>query len=258
MWGLIAAGVASIIGGIIQNHANKKAAAKQNAANLELSKYTAEQNQASIDKQNAYNAPTNQLQRYTEAGLNPNLIYGSGAASAGQQQSAAHMDTPSAIVPANRVPMLDAIGMYQDFQLKQASIDSLKAQTLNSNARTETERFNALLRESQGKTADFDLDTKDMLRPYSLQIKEQNVRQGRAQLDKTMQEISNLRKDQFLKELVAKQKQQDLSMFSGRRKLQDQSIRRGQLQNEYSEMGVGNNDNFFIRVLGRAFQQYRK
>lgn len=31
-----------------------------------------------IDKQNAYNTPANQMQRFAEAGLNPNLVYGLG------------------------------------------------------------------------------------------------------------------------------------------------------------------------------------
>ena len=33
--------------------------------------------------QNEYNTPKNQMQRYQDAGLNPNLIYGSGSASSG-------------------------------------------------------------------------------------------------------------------------------------------------------------------------------
>lgn len=32
-----------------------------------------------IDKQNAYNTPANQMQRFAEAGLNPNLVYGLGS-----------------------------------------------------------------------------------------------------------------------------------------------------------------------------------
>lgn len=46
--------------------------------------YSNKQNQKNWEKQNEYNSPTNQMARYRAAGLNPNLIYGSGQASAGQ------------------------------------------------------------------------------------------------------------------------------------------------------------------------------
>lgn len=42
--------------------------------------------------QNEYNTPANQMKRYREAGLNPNLIYGSGQASAGNASSAPTME----------------------------------------------------------------------------------------------------------------------------------------------------------------------
>lgn len=50
---------------------------KQNEYNLQM-----------WNMQNAYNTPSAQLQRYRDAGLNPNLIYGSGSASAGNATSA--------------------------------------------------------------------------------------------------------------------------------------------------------------------------
>lgn len=40
-----------------------------------------------IREQNAYNTPTEQMRRYQAAGLNPNLIYGSGSGSSGNQTS---------------------------------------------------------------------------------------------------------------------------------------------------------------------------
>ena len=41
--------------------------------------------------QNEYNTPANQMKRYREAGLNPNLIYGNGSSSAGNATSAPEM-----------------------------------------------------------------------------------------------------------------------------------------------------------------------
>lgn len=58
-------GGASLLNTITNNRAQKKA----------------------IEAQNEYNSPFNQMSRYQAAGLNPNLIYGSGQASAGNQTS---------------------------------------------------------------------------------------------------------------------------------------------------------------------------
>lgn len=56
------------------------AAAGVNAAS---NAYTNRQNQKNWETQNEYNSPVQQVGRYRKAGLNPNLIYGSGQASAG-------------------------------------------------------------------------------------------------------------------------------------------------------------------------------
>lgn len=44
-----------------------------------LMKYQFDLNQQAIDAQNAYNLPSAQMQRLSDAGLNPNLVYGNGS-----------------------------------------------------------------------------------------------------------------------------------------------------------------------------------
>lgn len=60
---------------------------KANQANMELAKYNWEQTKEMWNMNNEYNKPSAQMSRYLEAGLNPNLIYGSGSASAGNSTS---------------------------------------------------------------------------------------------------------------------------------------------------------------------------
>jgi len=67
--GQAAEGVLNNIGNIITTSMYNKAAMRQ-------AQYSYEQQQAMIEKQNQYNLPVNQMQRYQDAGLNPNLIYG--------------------------------------------------------------------------------------------------------------------------------------------------------------------------------------
>lgn len=68
-------GVFGLIGQAINYSANKKLQEQQNQFNLDM-----------WNKQNEYNSPKAQMQRFQEAGLNPNLIYGQGTS--GNAQSA--------------------------------------------------------------------------------------------------------------------------------------------------------------------------
>lgn len=51
---------------------------KQNKENRKFAEYQALVNQQNLESQLQYNAPKSQMQRYQDAGLNPNLIYGQG------------------------------------------------------------------------------------------------------------------------------------------------------------------------------------
>lgn len=74
MWEAI---VASIIANItlVANYESQK---RQEKHNMELAQFEAAQNAQLQAEQNAYNAPAAQMQRYQDARLNPNLIYGQG------------------------------------------------------------------------------------------------------------------------------------------------------------------------------------
>jgi hypothetical protein len=77
--------------GFITNANNRKYALKQ---------YTRERNDALTDwnNQNAYNSPAAQMQRYKDAGLNPNLIYGQTNEAPAIRST--HADTPRANAPS--------------------------------------------------------------------------------------------------------------------------------------------------------------
>lgn len=79
------------------------------------------------NKQNKYNSPENQMQLLKEAGLNPNLAYGKGFTSAG----AGPLTSPDLQLGQYRNPgidVLETIGKTQDFTVKQAQTDLVKAQ----------------------------------------------------------------------------------------------------------------------------------
>lgn len=74
---------ANLIGGLFSSSSSKYAAKAQlqavrenNKANLDLAKYQNEWNIAQWNRQNAYNTPAMQRQRYEEAGINPYFAMG--------------------------------------------------------------------------------------------------------------------------------------------------------------------------------------
>lgn len=90
-----AVGAGALLGGsIIGSSSSAAAQSKANETNLQIARETNAANAAlaqqqqnwNIDlwnMQNEYNTPAAQMQRYKDAGLNPNLIYGSGSGSSG-------------------------------------------------------------------------------------------------------------------------------------------------------------------------------
>ena len=84
-------------------------------------------NQRNIENwhmQNAYNTPAAQMQRYKDAGLNPNLIYGQG--NSGNAQPISATEKPELNLKDFKSP-LETQMRYQDVQFKRESTDNLKS-----------------------------------------------------------------------------------------------------------------------------------
>lgn len=114
MSGLLAAGISAaggLLGGLFgsfsqskSNATNLQIARETNQANRELAQYNWEQQVDMWNKQNAYNAPSAQMSRLRDAGLNPHLVYGNGVTgnNAGQTPTPqlAHMEA-ARVEPVN-------------------------------------------------------------------------------------------------------------------------------------------------------------
>ncbi|MBQ3410779.1 MAG: hypothetical protein IJH30_03405, partial [Bacillus sp. (in: Bacteria)] len=74
--GAIITGLSSLLGTAMSETYQREALQEYNRGQMELAKYQNEWNLAQWERENAYNSPIQQMQRYREAGLNPNLIYG--------------------------------------------------------------------------------------------------------------------------------------------------------------------------------------
>lgn len=87
-----------------------------------LNKKTRKWNEKMWNMQNAYNLPEAQMQRFKDAGLNPNLIYGQG--------NSGNADAPKPWTPS--VPDMSgvggAVGKYFQVKLQQGQIERMKTE----------------------------------------------------------------------------------------------------------------------------------
>ncbi len=112
--GAILSTAGSLFGNMIGNRGKREAEARANAQNIKF-----------WNMQNAYNTPAQQMARFKDAGLNPNLIYGKGTPGNAEQITGAkapdyEMDNP-----------LANITDFADIKAKDAQKNNLNSQTAN-------------------------------------------------------------------------------------------------------------------------------
>lgn len=119
------------------NETNLQITRETNAANRQLAEYEWNKNLEMWNRQNQYNSPAAQMQRYKDAGLNPNLIYGQG--SSGNATTLPKYSAPT-MQPVTVNPQLmrldnalNVLGHYMDYRIKSAQEEQIKAQTANIN-----------------------------------------------------------------------------------------------------------------------------
>lgn len=192
--GAIVGGLGSLAGSMIGANAQRQA----NIQNMQLAKYqnnwqTAENEKAyarSVEMwnmQNQYNSPTAQMSRLRQAGLNPNLVYGSGVT--GNSAGSVPQYQPAKIQRATMEPyrgwnlgLSDATSMYMAMRQNKAQVDNMEAQNklIKEQARTEGIR-QANIAMSTARSG-FDLDLARELKDVSVgrAIAEKNLSEANA------------------------------------------------------------------------------
>ena len=145
-------GLGAIIGAganlLVQNRniKNQKETTKKQRAH-ELYQYDIQRLDAIRDRDfnNQYNHPLQQMARLKEAGLNPNLVYGKGAANTASQIRPSSMNNTSAVAPRlDPNAFQGAIGSIAQLKVLGAQTDNLHASAQNQQARTLHERIKTL------------------------------------------------------------------------------------------------------------------
>lgn len=131
MIGAIIAGGAALASSILAARSAKRNTDKQNEANKEMAKYQYSQDLEMWNKGNKYNDPLAQMERLKGAGLNPNIVYGSGSAAGNTATQLPKYNAPT--MSYNYRPAVDPLtmlGAYQDFRIKQAQTKSMEADAM--------------------------------------------------------------------------------------------------------------------------------
>lgn len=244
---------------LMQNAYNEKMWGRQNEYNEGLWNKQNEYNEMLWNKQNAYNSPMAQMQRFKEAGLNPNLIYGqsntggsiSTATLQSDRQGSANIRSSNAPAWNPRAPQFD----LQNGLMAYMSLREQAARTNNLESQNKVLEQDAILRATQtaniaSNTAktDFELGLASELRATSVDAAKASLRKMEVETDLALQKnerdiamnasnlreaahrIANMRGQQINQELDAELKRLDIAL---------------------KQMGVQPGDNIFLRGLGQ-------
>lgn len=200
---LIAA-AAPLLGGALSGIGGASAQRNANRANQRMAEYQYGRDLHMWNLQNAYNTPAAQMQRFKDAGLNPNMIYGQGNpgnATVLPKYSRAEQQPVDYVSPIGG-GVLDVLGSFQDYQVKQAQIDNLKAnnELIRENIGLAATRQNMMATQSGTLSAtqpysimkakydamrkEQEYDQKSELFPYSLEYAKGRIGYQSSQVDK--------------------------------------------------------------------------
>lgn len=122
-----------IVGGLIQSGINARVARENTdktiAANKALAEYQYSKDLEMWNRGNAYNSPLAQMDRLKAAGLNPNMVYGSGSAAGMAAGQLPKYNAPT--VSYNYEPPVDipsTIAQFQNFRIGNAQIRNTEEQ----------------------------------------------------------------------------------------------------------------------------------
>lgn len=143
-FGGLVSGALGIAGNAFGSNASVKAVEKQNEGNMALAEYAYQKDLQNWHMQNAYNAPSAQMERLKDAGLNPNLMYGQG--NVGNAGEAPQFKAPNLQAYTNfgdfgataaGAQMLSGFNQYANIQKTNAETDNIRQNTQNLQASEE-------------------------------------------------------------------------------------------------------------------------
>lgn len=158
-----------VVGDVISGLFDMGATSMNNNAQKELAKYNWDQQKEMWNMNNAYNTPTAQMKRFADAGLNPNLIYGTGASAGNSSYTPSGPQMPNLrpFKSPNFGASLAQVAVQQNLR---AQNDNLKKQNEVLEADKSKKLAETVKIASDTKMADYDLSYKKLCQDLNYNI----------------------------------------------------------------------------------------
>lgn len=191
--GLISAGssIASTGGNVLATHMTNK-------SNQRLADQSYAYDTDMWHKSNLYNSPEAQMERLKRAGLNPNLVYGTGAVGNTSGQLPKY-NAPKMEAPQIQFNAADAITAYQNVKMQSAQINNIEQDTKNKALEVgikAAQEAGMLIRNSKSQ---FDLDMAKTLKQNSLDLANYTLQKLKG--DVSMQKLTKEQINQQIKNM---------------------------------------------------------
>lgn len=143
-------GLLSLAGGLLGGGIQYLGQRQANKTNLKIAREARIYDRKMWERQNEYNSPEQQMMRLKSAGLNPNLVYGSGSVSGNTTSSAPKSPVPTVQSELSGVDPLrwvqSALGEYMNLRKNAEEIDLIRANKILAERKAQTETVNSLLK----------------------------------------------------------------------------------------------------------------
>lgn len=245
---------AGIVNQLIQSRASKKQTQATAKANKGLAEYQYKKDLEMWERQNAFNSPEQQMLRLSRAGLNPNLVYGSGAVG-NQSGPAPRYDAPTVDLHYSPFQIPEMIGMYQDFQMRKAQIDNVKASTENTHQRTVNEGIRSFLLDLGLDVGRFDLSQKKVLAPYQATVAAGEARKTDAVVEQEFTKLMLMRREELSRLLETQAQEKRLSQMDIEKEQKAADLLYNQYRNQWMKMGITTSDHPLLRVFLRMMHE---
>lgn len=218
--------------------------------------------------QNEYNSPAAQMKRLQAAGLNPNLVYGSGTvANNASQPRSSNFDAPQQM--PIKFDTGSIVNDYYDTKFRQAQTDNLQAQrrVIEQDAALRAAQIASVAASTaktgqDTKTGEFNLEQARKLQAVTVETAEASLRKINAETDYTLdnnerqaalsantiaqgaEAILRSRAERTTNEVQRRKLEQDIQSVQRDVRLKDLDI-------NLKKLGIMPNDPMWSRVLGR-------
>lgn len=152
-----------------------------NKANKQIAREAQKHEIDMWNMQNLYNDPKAQMQRLKSAGLNPNMVYGSGNVSglqSGEPPKAHRAEMHNPLEPFGTSSALDMLNQYAQWEQTKANIDNVQQAANVNKARAINLGLTGPILKSRNKLLKQSLSQKGEIFPYQLSFQQYRTRKA--------------------------------------------------------------------------------